>query len=548
MKRNSPIALCARLILLVKPLIFPMLCAITLGLLGHLAASFISILGASVLLNTTLLSVKTTLILMGFCALTRGPLRYIEQACNHYIAFRLLAILRDKVFGKLRTLAPAKLEGKDKGNLISIITSDIELLEVFYAHTISPVAIAVLQVLVMTTLFAMIHPLLAVIALAAYLMVGAVLPMIISARNQDAGIALRNASGALSSFVLETLRGINEISQYAYHNQILGKLDLASKTLDTHEKRQKDLLAQNNALSQCLMLSGNLIMFSAALYLASIGTISASSAILAFVMLSSSYGPCAALASLGSTLQNTFAAAQRVLDLLDESPVTEQVISDVQPAFTGAAFDHVSFSYQKEEVLNDISLEIKQGEILGISGKSGSGKSTLLRLLMRFWETKSGTLSVSGHNINTIDSKALSSLESFMVQDTWLFHDTIKENLLIAKPDAAQSEIEEAAKKAAIHDLILSLPQGYETKVAELGSSLSGGERQRLGLARIFLEQSDLILLDEPTSNLDALNEAMILKALKQHQNDKTIVLVSHRPQTLKIADRTMHMENGRAS
>ena len=545
--RRSPYSICMRLIVLIKPLYFYMITAIALGLAGHLAASFITISGASVLLNLSPFSITSTLTFMGICALLRGPLRYIEQACNHNIAFRLLALLRDKVFGKLRTLAPAKLEGKDKGNLIAIITSDIELLEVFYAHTISPVMIALFQVIIMTILFGLIHPVLAIVALLFYGLNGLVLPVMISKRNQDAGIQMRNAAGDLSSFVLETLCGMDDVMQYNQQETILMKLKNKSHRLGHHEKRQKNLLSANNALSHMIMLGGNLVMFVTAILLASSYQIAYREAVLAMVMLSSSYGPTAALAALGSTLQNTFAAGERVLNLLDESPVTESVQSDIQPDFEEAVVDQISFSYDHQKVLNNFSMKLNKKEILGISGKSGSGKSTMLRLLMRFWEIDEGRLEISSYDINTIDSESLLKMQSFMVQDTWLFHDTIEENLRIAKADATQAEIENACQKASIHDFILSLPEGYKTKVAELGTSVSAGERQRIGLARIFLKQSDLILLDEPTSNLDSLNEAIILKSLKEHQKDKTIILVSHRPQTLKIADRILHMENGRA-
>ena len=545
--RRSPYSICMRLIVLIKPLYFYMITAIALGLAGHLAASFITISGASVLLNLSPFSITATLMFMGICALLRGPLRYIEQACNHNIAFRLLALLRDKVFGKLRTLAPAKLEGKDKGNLIAIITSDIELLEVFYAHTISPVMIALFQVIIMTILFGLIHPVLAIVALLFYGLNGLVLPVMISKRNQDAGIQMRNAAGDLSSFVLETLCGIDDVMQYNQQETILMKLKNKSHRLDHHEKRQKNLLSANNALSHMIMLGGNLVMFATAILLASSYQIAYREAVLSMVMLSSSYGPTAALAALGSTLQNTFAAGERVLNLLDESPVTESIHSDIRPGFEEAVLDQISFSYDHQKVLNNFCMKLNKKEILGISGKSGSGKSTMLRLLMRFWEIDEGQLVISSHDINTIDSESLLKMQSFMVQDTWLFHDTIEENLRIAKADATQAEIENACQKASIHDFILSLPEGYKTKVAELGTSVSAGERQRIGLARIFLKQSDLILLDEPTSNLDSLNEAIILKSLKEHQKDKTIILVSHRPQTLKIADRILHMENGRA-
>ncbi len=542
------LSICMRLLALIRPLLTPMFFAIVLGVSGHLAASFITITGAAILLNLSLLSVTHSFVFIGFCAFARGPLRYIEQACNHYIAFRILAILRDKLFGKLRTLAPAKLEGKDKGNLISMITSDVELLEVFYAHTISPVVIALIQISVMCILFFQIHPVLALCALCIYFLIGAVLPFVISKRCQDTGIKMRNASGEYSSFVLETLLGMDDIIQYNQQTQILELLEKRNSELSHYEKNQKRLFAQNNAFSQGIMLSGNILMFAAGILLAKQHLISYREAVLAFVMLSSSYGPCAALAALGSTLQNTFAAAKRILNLLDEDAQVSFVQSDIKPEFNGVQIQDLCFSYEDEPVISHMNAELEKGKIIGIAGKSGSGKSTLLRLCMRFWESKSGSIQISNHNINSIDSNALLSMECFMVQDTWLFHDTIEENLRIAKPDASMQEIIEASRKAAVHDFIMTLPDGYQTKIEELGNSVSAGERQRIGLARVFLKQADLILLDEPTSNLDSLNEAAILKSLKDHQQNKTLVLVSHRPQTLNIADVHLSMDSNRCS
>lgn len=551
MKTRNTYTLCRQMISLVKPLSGWMVMAVTFGFLGHLGAAFITIEGAGVLLSIIFPGTAAYLgglWLIVVLALLRGILRYGEQACNHTIAFRLLALIRSQVFSALRKLAPAKLEGADKGNLITLITSDIELLEVFYAHTISPILIALFMSLFMTLWIGRFHPLLGVIALAAYVTVGILVPLYIHRKSQGLGTQFRRQSGSLSSSVLETLRGLSEILQFDVGKQRLADLDQHTEVLAKHELTMKILNGKNIALTQTLVLLFDSLLLIAAGLLVHTGRLDFSSAVLAFVGLMSSFGPVIALANLGSTLQNTLASGNRVLDLLEETPVVDEITGRPQIDFTGAKAENLSFSYGEEEILSGLSLDIPQGKITGIVGRSGSGKSTFLKLLMRFWEVRQGTCTLSGTSISDINTVNLRELESYVTQETHLFHDTIANNLRIAKQDATLEEIQEACRKASIHDWILTLPQGYDTPVGELGDTLSGGERQRLGLARAFLHSAPLILLDEPTSNLDSLNEAIILHALQKETQDRTVVLVSHRASTMRIADQVIPVENGRRS
>ncbi|MGN0577472.1 MAG: amino acid ABC transporter ATP-binding/permease protein, partial [Ruminiclostridium sp.] len=480
--------------------------------------------------------------------LLRGILHYAEQYSNHYIAFRLLAILRDKVFKKLRELCPAKLECRNKGSLISVITTDIELLEVFYAHTISPIMIAVVMSVIMVLFIGSYHAFLGAVAAAAYLFVGAVVPVIISKSCGRNAEEFRKESGNLSSFVLETLYGISEVIQYGMGNQRISEIKRRTERLSEKESRLKRSEGINSAITTAALVIFPLIMLAAAGMLYSAGTVGFDGVLIPTAALFSSFGPAIALANLGGGLQQTFAAADRVLDILDEQPSVPEIHGCSDVDFSGAAAENISFSYGDDMVLEGISAKIPKQGIVGITGKSGSGKSTLLRLFMRFWDTKSGEVAVSGRNIGEINTESLRRNESLVTQDTHLFHDTIEENLRIANPGATGQEIEAACKKAAIHDFIMSLPQGYKTQVGELGETLSGGERQRLGVARAFLHNAPFLLLDEPTSNLDVLNEAVILKSVSEEKHKRAVLLVSHRSSTMRIADKTYSVESGRLS
>ena len=545
--QRSNIKVMTSLIGLVKPLRKFMILAITLGVIGNLFATFISVLGVYALLNVlglfNELSLTVIFILMGLFAITRGFLRYGEQECNHYIAFKLLALLRDKIFLALRALCPSKLEGKDKGDLISLITSDIELLEVFYAHTISPIFIAIVYSLIMIIFIGLYDYRLAFIALISYLIVGLLIPYIASKKSKDNGLNYRNSQGELSSYTLETIRGLSEVINFNNEKVRLNRINILTNNLLRIEKKMKNIIAHNMALTNTIILICDLLMLIVSTKITSFDI-----SLITTIALMSSFGPTVALANLGTTLQNTFAAGNRVLDIIQEEPLVKEIKGQKEVEFKDIDIDNVSFKYDDELVLKDINLKIKKDSILAIKGKSGSGKSTLLRLLMRFWEVCDGQILISDQNINKINTEDLRKNESFVTQETHLFHDSIKNNLKIAKLDASDEEIIKACKKASIHDFIMTLPKGYDTEIKELGDSLSGGERQRLGLARAFLHDAPYMLLDEPTSNLDSLNEAMILKSIHDERKDKTVILVSHRDSTLKIADEIYQLENGRMS
>jgi thiol reductant ABC exporter CydC subunit len=546
MKRNG-FHVMARLIGLVKPLTGYMVLAVTMGLIGHLCATFITIFGGYAILNV--LGAKSSMglaFLFGgvlVFALVRGFLRYAEQSCNHFIAFKLLALIRDKVFGSLRRLCPAKLDGKDKGDLISIITSDIELLEVFYAHTISPICIAFLFSVIMVCFIGSFHMALGILALAAYVTVGVIIPLVTSSLSGDRAIRFRTKSGQLSGFILDSLRGLSETIQYGQGEKRLADMNSQTDSLSKYEERMKRAAGRNTAITTTVILVFDLAMLFLSAYLCGF-----EGCLIVTLALMSSFGPVVSLAALGSTLQNTFAAGNRVLDILDESPVVEEITGSEEISFFGASAKNVTFAYEEETILNDFSVTIPEKKIIGINGRSGSGKSTLLKLFMRFWQVHQGSVSISGRNVDKINTSNLRDMESFVTQETHLFHDSIRNNLRIAKLDATDDEIIAACKKASVHDFIMSLPKGYDTEVGELGDTLSGGERQRIGLARAFLHDAPFMLLDEPTSNLDSLNEAVILKSLHEERDGKTVVLVSHRKSTMGIADMVYSVEHGRVS
>ena len=544
MKRRSGFMVMARLIGLVKPLTGYMILAITMGLIGHLCASFITILGGYAVLDVLRFDTGHSLRMIFACllifALLRAILRYAEQACNHYIAFKLLALIRDKVFQALRRLCPAKLEGRDRGDLISVITSDIELLEVFYAHTISPAAIAFLFTIVMCLFIGSFHPALGLLALLAYAVVGVAIPLVTSRLSGEDGMRFRTKSGELSSFVLDGLRGLLETLQYGQGEARLAEMNRRTDALAKDEERMKRTSGRNMAVTNTVILLFDLCMLFASAALYQRGAVGFDGVLIPTLALFSSFGPAVALANLGSTLQNTFAAGNRVLDILEETPAVEEVTGRPEVVFDGAEAAHVTFSYGAETILEDVSLRMEPG-IIGITGKSGSGKSTLLKLFMRFWNVQEGNICITETPVSEINTSNLRRMEGFVTQETHLFHDSIKNNLRIAKLDATDAEIETACKKASVHDFIMSLPQGYDTPVGELGDTLSGGERQRLGLA--FLHDAPFLLLDEPTSNLDSLNEAVILKSLREEQAGRTVALVSHRQSTMRIADKVYSVE-----
>lgn len=568
-KRRSGWKIMGQLIVLIKPLFHIMLAAILLGTAGYLCAIFLTILAgqavlkgvafyseASVLLqNSNLLSVSVTMlfVLMILIAILRGVLHYAEQYCNHFIAFKLLAIIRHKVFAALRKLCPAKLEGRDKGNLISIITTDIELLEVFYAHTISPIAIAVLTSTIMIVFIGNYHIYAGIFACIAYLVVGLVIPLWNGKRGGDKGMEFRNSFGELNSFVLDSLRGLDETLQYGQGQQREEQMDDRSKELGNMQKTLSKLEGSQRSFTNMVILLCSFGMLFLDLCLYQNGEIGFDGMLVSTISMMGSFGPVVALSSLSNNLNQTLASGERVLSILEEKPLVEEIedgkIEDFNAEkFTGAEVEDITFAYEDEVILKDYSIQFEPGKIVGIHGVSGSGKSTLLKLLMRFWDVQKGNIKVNGKEIKEIQTKVLRDTESYVTQETHLFHDSIANNIAIGKPSATREEIMEAAKKASIHNFIMTLPNGYETEVGELGDTLSGGEKQRIGIARAFLHDAPLLLLDEPTSNLDSLNEGIILKSLQESCENKTVVLVSHRKSTMNLADIVYKMEHGRLS
>ena len=547
MNRNG-LKVMYKLIGLVLPLVHVMIAAITMGVIGFLTAIFIIVLGGVGLLNilgfATALSLKQVIIGIVICAVLRGILRYAEQGSNHYIAFKLLALIRHKVFIKLRKLAPAKLEGKDKGNLISIITTDTELLEVFYAHTISPIIIAFITSVIMTIFIGSYNIFLGAIALVAYFIVGVIIPVWSSNQGDETGQQYRDELGDLNSYFLSSIRGINDIIQYGVGKE---RLDEINRRTDELETKQKYLLKQegsNRAVTDTAILLCSMVMLFAGCILYNKGQVDFTQVIIPLIALMSSFGPVVAISNLSNNLFHTIAAGNRVLDLLEEEPAVEEVSGKETVEFADMKLENVSFAYDDEVILEDFNMEIKKNTIIGIYGKSGCGKSTLLKLLMRFWEVDNGSITIGGKNINEINTSDLRKMQSFVTQDTYLFNDTIANNIGIAKENATMEEIIAAAKKASIHDFIMSLPKGYDSKVGELGGNLSSGEKQRMSMARAFLRNSDILILDEPTSNLDTLNEASILKTIDDECKDKTIVMVSHRKSSSAICNKRYGLEN----
>lgn len=552
MKKRSNLEIIAKLIGMVRPLLGYMLLAITLGLIGHLLASFITIFAGYAALKVWGFPIAHSFAFFFVCmvvfAIARGFARYTEQSCNHYIAFKLLALIRAKAFAALRRLCPAKLEGRDKGDLISVITSDIELLEVFYAHTISPIAIATIYSVILSLFIGHIHWGLGLLALAAYVTVGVIVPVIASKTSGDLGLEFRNQSGSLSAFVLDSLRGLPETMQYGNGKKRMQQMNERTDRMNDCQEKMKRVTGLNMAVTNTAILIFDFLMLLSASYLYKEGIIAFDGIVIATLALMSSFGPVVALANLGTTLQNTFASGNRVLDILEEEPQVAEITGADQTTYGQVTIEDVTFAYEKETILDGVSLDVPKQGILGIVGKSGSGKSTLLKLLMRFWDVDSGKLAIADREIGKINTEDLRRMQGYMIQETHLFCDSIAENIRIAKLDATREEIEEACKKASIHDFILSLPQGYDTPVGELGDTLSGGERQRIGLARAFLHDAPMMLLDEPTSNLDSLNESVILRSLREERGDKLILLVSHRDSAMRIADQVYQMKEGRVS
>ena len=548
--KRGKVRIMLELVKLTRPLLGVLACAVVLGVAGFLAAIGITVLATSALLDLEgqahWIAAGVAAVAAVVCGVARGPLRYAEQLCNHYLAFRVLALVRDKVFAAMRRLAPAKLEGKEKGDLVSLVTADIELLEVFYAHTLSPAAIALAVSIIVLVFIGLQAPQLVGFAAFGFICVGVVVPWCSSRYTATGGLELRQQVGKMNSFVLDSLRGLSETLQFGAQKQRARELGERMASLACTERKLKGRSANALAVSGAVVLALDVAMIALAMMFVMQGTLEFGRAVMAAGTFMASFGPLLAVAALGSTLQQTLAAGSRVLDLLEETPQTPEVTDGVDvTTFKGMAMREVSFAYRDKKVLSDIDVDIRPGRVVRIAGPSGMGKSTLLKLLMRFWDPQSGRVTISGMDLRDVNTASLRSQQGLMEQDTFLFAATIRENLLVAKAGASDEELMAALEKAALRELVERLPQGLDTQLAELGDSLSGGERQRLGLARVFLQDAPLLLLDEPTSNLDALSEASVLKALQENRADKTVVIVTHRASAGAIADDTYTLHHG---
>lgn len=545
-KKRNGFQVMLGLIGMIKPMLGIMLLAIIMGCIGNFMAISITILGGYGLMGVAGLydnmAVGTILVLAVVLGVMRGPLRYAEQACNHYIAFKLLARIRHMVFKALRKLAPAKLEGEKKGNLVSIITSDIELLEVFYAHTISPIMIAFIVSLLMSIFIGMKSAVLGIIAAVFYVIVGVVIPIINSKLGQATGQKYRKEFGELNTTVLDNLYGLEEILQYQQNDNRLNDMKKKTESLEKLNESLKKSESKQKIITDLVILSAGLVMLGLAYMLESKGAITTTDVVISVIAMMSSFGPTAALSALSNNLHHTLASGNRVLNLLEEEPITDEIVNGQDFVKSDIKCENITFAYPNSDkvILSDFSHTFKENAIHGILGKSGCGKSTLLKLLMRFFTIDKGSIEYGNKNVNDIKTSSLRSNIAYVTQETFLFQDTIENNIKVAKENATREEVQQACKKASIHDFIESLPNGYDTMLAELGDSISGGERQRIGLARAFLHNGNIILLDEPTSNIDSLNESVIINSIKNESEGKTIILVSHRQSTMGIAEEVL--------
>lgn len=542
----------ANLILLLGSLVYIMVVAVINGSLGFISAMGVTFFGAVAIAKaigeSIPVSYEALIILTISCGVIRGLLRFLEQYGNHYIAFKLLAVLRDKIFTSLQRLCPAKLESKQKGSIIAMITSDIETLEVFYAHTISPVCIAVIVSAVVLILVGLVSSwYLALIALIGYFLIGIIVPMIASDRLKASGVRYRTEFASFNAYFLDSIKGIKDIILHNADQARKTEVNRRSDILLDETKKMKQKITNAGAATEFIVSIIIIATLACGIALVAGDLLSAGRMVIGVVTIFGSFGPVIAISALPGNLTQTFASGDRVLDLLSEKPAVTPVKDGQIIDFEDLSVSDLSFSYDGQtKVLRDICMQAKKGEIIGITGESGCGKSTFLKLLLRFWQKDSGRIDYNGFDIDTVDTDSLLDNVTMVSQTTYLFDETIENNLRIAKPDATMQEIENACKLASVHDFILTLPDGYQSRAGALGDNLSAGEKQRIGLARAFLRGSALILLDEPTSNVDSINEGIILKALKEQKHRKSIILVSHRASTMSIADRIYRVEKGR--
>lgn len=548
--RRNGLVIMFKLIKLLGPFAIIMILAILNGTLGFIASMGVTVFGAlgiaKLLGSNIILSYEAIIILVITFGILRGILRYFEQYSNHYIAFKLLETLRSKIFRKLRELAPAKLENKQKGNLIAILTADIETLEVFYAHTISPICIATL---VSLTVFLFVGFLsswfLALVALTGFIVIGIFLPIIYSKILKKSGVEYRKNFASFNSYFLDSIKGIKEIIFHNKEKERESQVNEKSEKLLDITKNMRNKNAIIIAISEFTVAVFIVVSLVVGLLLFYQNQIDLGMMIVGVVTIFGSFGPVLAISNLPGNLTQTFASGDRVLNLLEEKPLVEDINDKNEITFNSLKVKNLSFSFQDgDEILKNVNFEVKKGEIVGIVGPSGSGKSTILNLLLRFYKKDSGEILYNDIDIDEINSDSLKNNVSLVLQSTYLFNESLLENLKVAKENAFFNEIVNSTRKANIHTFIQGLKNSYKSEVKTMGENFSSGEKQRLGLARAFLKDTPLILLDEPTSNVDSINEGIILKSILMAKKDHAIILVSHRESTMAIADRIYRFEN----
>lgn len=549
MKKKSFFSLLKGMLSLVKGKRYLIVLAVIVGTLGFLSAMGITFFGGLAILKLLGIEIPLSfgwlIALIIICGFARGFLRYAEQYLNHYMAFTLLALVRNNVFSSLRKQGNKVLDDRNKGELLSILQSDTESLEVFYAHTITPFFIAIFtEAIVLVLLGVLIHFSFSLLALGMYLLIGILTPIIFYLSNRKLGMEYRKKLAENENIYLNACYGIKEMLFFQKENEQVKILDSSTKEINTISRKLNNKTLTSQSVVNFLILLGDLLIILLGAYLFKKGIITNYYIILGYMTLATSFGPVVALANLPANLTMSFASAKRILPIIDEEPKIKEGKEDF--SFSSLDVKDVSFSYDdKKEVLKDISFSLHKGEIIGIEGKSGCGKSTLFKLLLHFEETSKGNVLYNGKDISSYSRESLSKNVTLFSQSTYLFKNTIRYNLCIAKENATDDELYSALSKAGLSDKIRSLKDGLDTQINDLADNLSSGEKQRLGLARVFLADTPVILLDEATSNVDAYNEAYILSQLKKEKDNKAILLISHRSSSLSICDKVYHLKDG---
>ncbi|MGX6971383.1 amino acid ABC transporter ATP-binding/permease protein [Vagococcus bubulae] len=527
----------------IKKIPFQVLIAVILGVISYCCVIYIPYVSAVTVMTSSRISNFSWLIFsLVMAILFRGIARYGEQYMNHYIAFHTLADVRHELFKKLRTLAPAKLLSRGKGDYIALITSDVEMLEIFFAHTVSPVLIATIMGIGLVTYFSQVHLVLGLIALGAYVLLGILVPSIQYRQAKKIGDDYKTSLSNLNQTVIEMSEGKKDIQQYGLKNQMLQRLRQRGDTLNRVSLKKTGQLRNIQWYMELIIALGTIWFVLLGVTL----SVQPDKLIVSSLVFVSSFGPFIPLSMLGNELLSTLSSAKRLRQVMNEKPAVNDVTRE-EPLykidFESLSANHVSFSYQEDQpVLQNVNLMFPTKGFIGIQGESGRGKSTFLYLLMRFFDVSKGSININERNIKAVNTRDVYSIEGYMSQTTDLFTGTIRDNIGLGMPNASDELIEQAAKKASVHEWIMSLPNSYDTEIKQGKRDISDGEKQRIGLARLFLHDAPVMILDEPTSHLDYLNEQIILRAIEKERYKRLIVMVSHRETSLSKADNVIKL------